>query len=233
MGGFSSRWSHWSRFSSGWSLIGVGFHQGGLSLGWVFIKVVSHWGWVFIRVVSHWGGFSSGLSLTGVVFQQGVFSSRWSRTGVGFHHGWSLVGVGFHLGSLSLGWFSSGWSHWGGFSPGGSFSPVHVTVVCLCRVIFRWLATKNLKEMNFDNVEKGSPEEVLMGLKTGTTTYAMVFDTMCTLVHFIVVFCHSLLVFVIELIVKYQGSQLGDTSLEKSKTGEENARGFHFKMRLE
>lgn len=48
------------------------------------------------------------------------------------------------------------------------------------RVIFRWLATKNLKEMNFDKVEKGSPEEVLMGLKTGTTTYAMVFDTMCT-----------------------------------------------------
>ncbi|XP_046335302.2 uncharacterized protein LOC124117442 [Haliotis rufescens] len=47
------------------------------------------------------------------------------------------------------------------------------------RVIFRWLATKNLKEMNFDNVEKGSPEEVLMGLKTGKTTYAMVFDTMC------------------------------------------------------
>jgi hypothetical protein len=47
------------------------------------------------------------------------------------------------------------------------------------RVIFRWLATKNLKEMNFDKVAKGSPEEVLMGLKTGTTTYAMVFDTMC------------------------------------------------------
>jgi len=47
------------------------------------------------------------------------------------------------------------------------------------RVIFRWLATKNLKEMIFDKVEKGSPEEVLMGLKTGTTTYAMVFDTLC------------------------------------------------------
>jgi len=46
-------------------------------------------------------------------------------------------------------------------------------------VIFRWLATKNLKEMQFDKVEPGSPEEVLMGLKTGRTTYAMVFDTMC------------------------------------------------------
>ncbi|XP_062611451.1 uncharacterized protein LOC134273277 isoform X2 [Saccostrea cucullata] len=47
------------------------------------------------------------------------------------------------------------------------------------RVIFRWLATKNLKEINFDKVEKGSPEEVLLGLKEGKTTYAMVFDTMC------------------------------------------------------
>lgn len=48
-----------------------------------------------------------------------------------------------------------------------------------CRVIFRWLATKNLKEMSFEKVQPGSPEEVLMGLKTGRTTYAMVFDTMC------------------------------------------------------
>lgn len=49
--------------------------------------------------------------------------------------------------------------------------------------IFRWLATKNLKEMIFDNVEKGSPEEILLGLKEGKTTYAKVFDTMCKLVH--------------------------------------------------
>lgn len=41
------------------------------------------------------------------------------------------------------------------------------------------MATKNLKEINFDKVEKGSPEEVLLGLKEGKTTYAMVFDTMC------------------------------------------------------
>ena len=47
------------------------------------------------------------------------------------------------------------------------------------RVIFRWLATKNLKEIKFDHCEKDSPEDVLMGLKTGKTTYAMVFDTMC------------------------------------------------------
>ncbi|XP_076461449.1 uncharacterized protein LOC143293941 [Babylonia areolata] len=48
------------------------------------------------------------------------------------------------------------------------------------RVIFCWLASKNLKEMRFDQVEKGSPEEVLMGLKTGVTTYAMLFNTMCS-----------------------------------------------------
>lgn len=52
-------------------------------------------------------------------------------------------------------------------------------VSCVFRCIFRWLATKNLKEMNFDHIEKGSPEDILMGLKTGKTTYAMVFETMC------------------------------------------------------
>ena len=78
------------------------------------------------------------------------------------------------------------------------------------RVIFRWLATKNLKEMNFDHIEKGSPEEVLMGLKTGTTTYAMVFDTMCTSVFLLL--CWSFIlridivfVFVIEFITLQSG----------------------------
>ncbi|KAH3823706.1 uncharacterized protein LOC127830990 isoform X2 [Dreissena polymorpha] len=47
------------------------------------------------------------------------------------------------------------------------------------RVIFRWLATKNLNEISFIDVEPGSPEEVLMGLKTRKTSYAKVFDTMC------------------------------------------------------
>lgn len=47
------------------------------------------------------------------------------------------------------------------------------------RVIFLWLASKNLKEMMFDNVEKGSPEEIFLELKAGKTTYAEVFDTMC------------------------------------------------------
>lgn len=47
------------------------------------------------------------------------------------------------------------------------------------RAIFKWLATKNLKDIVFNNVEKGSPEEVLLELKEGKTTYARVFDTMC------------------------------------------------------
>lgn len=47
------------------------------------------------------------------------------------------------------------------------------------RAIFRWLATKNLKEITFDNVEKDSPEEVLLELKEDKTTYAKVFDTLC------------------------------------------------------
>lgn len=47
------------------------------------------------------------------------------------------------------------------------------------RAIFRWLATKNLKEITFNNVEKDSPEEVLLELKEEKTTYAKVFDTMC------------------------------------------------------
>lgn len=33
------------------------------------------WGWVFIRVVSHWGGFHQG-GLTGVGFHQGVLLSQ-------------------------------------------------------------------------------------------------------------------------------------------------------------
>ncbi|XP_052710850.1 hillarin-like [Crassostrea angulata] len=47
------------------------------------------------------------------------------------------------------------------------------------RAIFKWLATKNLKDIFFNNVEKGSPEEVLLELKEDKTTYANVFDTMC------------------------------------------------------
>lgn len=47
------------------------------------------------------------------------------------------------------------------------------------RVIFRWLASKDLNAFNFENPEPNSPEEILMGLKTGKTTYAMVFDILC------------------------------------------------------
>ena len=118
----------------------MGFHQGGLSLEWVFIKVVSLV-WVFIGVVSQWE-FSSRWSLSGVGFHQsglslGVGFHQGCLTGVGFHQsclslervfirvcfhqdGWSLIGVGFHQGSLSLGWVfimvvSLGWVFTRGF----------------------------------------------------------------------------------------------------------------------
>ena len=47
------------------------------------------------------------------------------------------------------------------------------------RAIFLWLCTKDLHKMNFDNVQKDSPEEILMGIRTGKTTYAQVFEV-CT-----------------------------------------------------
>jgi hypothetical protein len=37
--------------------------------------------------------------------------------------------------------------------------------------------------MNFPNVEKGSPEEVLMNLQRGQTTYARVYETLCRFVY--------------------------------------------------
>ncbi|XP_029644723.1 uncharacterized protein LOC115218879 [Octopus sinensis] len=47
------------------------------------------------------------------------------------------------------------------------------------RIVFRWLASKDLSAFTFQHVEPNSPEEILMGLKTGRTTYAMVFDILC------------------------------------------------------
>ena len=34
--------------------------------------------------------------------------------------------------------------------------------------------------MSFDNVAKDSPEEILMGIRTGKTTYAQVFEMLCS-----------------------------------------------------
>jgi hypothetical protein len=48
------------------------------------------------------------------------------------------------------------------------------------RAIFLWLCSKDLAKLNFDQVQKGSPEEILMNLQKGQTTYAVVFEILCS-----------------------------------------------------
>jgi hypothetical protein len=48
------------------------------------------------------------------------------------------------------------------------------------RAIFLWLCSKDLTKLNFDTVQKGSPEEILMNLQRGQTTYAVVFEILCS-----------------------------------------------------
>ncbi|ESN89888.1 hypothetical protein HELRODRAFT_104535 [Helobdella robusta] len=47
------------------------------------------------------------------------------------------------------------------------------------RAIFLWLCSKDLSKLSFANYEKGSPEEMLMKLKSGETTYARAYETLC------------------------------------------------------
>lgn len=47
------------------------------------------------------------------------------------------------------------------------------------RILFMWLASKKPQDLLFDDIEPGSPEEVLRGLCNGRTTYAMAFNTLC------------------------------------------------------
>lgn len=48
------------------------------------------------------------------------------------------------------------------------------------RAIFLWLCSKDLSKLKFDSCEKGSPEEMLMKLNAGETTYAKVYETLCS-----------------------------------------------------
>jgi hypothetical protein len=45
--------------------------------------------------------------------------------------------------------------------------------------VFLWLCSKDLTKLNFSNMTKGSPEEILMNLQRGQTTYAVVFEILC------------------------------------------------------
>jgi len=47
------------------------------------------------------------------------------------------------------------------------------------RAIFLWLCSKDLSRLTFDRVQEGSPEEILMNLSIGQTTYAAVFQILC------------------------------------------------------
>ena len=71
---------------------GMVAHQGGLSSGRSFVRVVSHQGgrssgWSLIRVVFRQGGISSGRSLIRVVSHQGGLSSGRSLIMLDFHQG--------------------------------------------------------------------------------------------------------------------------------------------------
>ncbi|VEL21420.1 unnamed protein product [Protopolystoma xenopodis] len=59
------------------------------------------------------------------------------------------------------------------------------------RVIFLWLCTKDLHKMNFDNVKPDSPEEILIGIRTGKSTYAQIFLTLCRYALFFIVSANS------------------------------------------
>lgn len=53
------------------------------------------------------------------------------------------------------------------------------------RAIFVYLSSKDLSKINFGRVERDSPEEMLMNLKDGRTTYARVYETLCRFAPFL------------------------------------------------
>ncbi|CDS40089.1 Transglutaminase [Echinococcus multilocularis] len=48
------------------------------------------------------------------------------------------------------------------------------------RVIFRWIASKNMQKIVFENVPPNSPEEVLLSFKDNKTSFARIYEIMCT-----------------------------------------------------
>lgn len=50
----------------------------------------------------------------------------------------------------------------------------------IARLIFLWLCTKDLSKIKFDKVTPGSPEEILQGLKDSKSTYAKIYDILCS-----------------------------------------------------
>jgi len=63
-------------------------------------------------------------------------------------------------------------------------------IVAACfRAIFLWLCSKDLSKLKFPNPEKGSPEEILMNLQQGYTTYARVYEMLCRLYQLTFIHC--------------------------------------------
>ena len=133
--------SHQGGHPSGWSLIRVVCHEGGLSLGWYHPGGLSS-GWY--QVVTHQGVHSSGWSLIRVVCHQDSFI-RWPLSRVvsdGLLLGWSVV---FDQGGLSV------VSLWDGLSSGWSIIRVGFDEELLCSggPSVQWNPVTKVKPSNF------------------------------------------------------------------------------------
>uniref|UniRef100_A0A158QIP8 TGc domain-containing protein n=1 Tax=Rodentolepis nana TaxID=102285 RepID=A0A158QIP8_RODNA len=48
------------------------------------------------------------------------------------------------------------------------------------RVIFRWITSKNMQRISFDSAPPNSPEELLLSFKDNKTSFARIYEIMCT-----------------------------------------------------